>query len=329
MKKNVLSIFSPLKNYIVAVLVPVFLYGILMILMPNKIKLDGIPYILTQAITPAIAAWGALFSMTIGNMNFSTGAVIITSAIIGGNLAAMFNLGVIGLIIFCPIVGIICGLITGGIFVILKIPSFIVSIGVLIILESIGTLIFNGNGIFLSSEYIVFGKSINTVLFGIAVFIIAYVLFEYTAFGYHVRAIGRNPSISRNNGINVYKARFLCFAVGGLFFGLYAVMLLGTTGVQYPAAASMSSMKFVFDAIMCIYVGKSLSGKANPVIVIYLGSIVMQIIQIALTAANVQSTFTQALVAIFVLISMCYSAIREIAEEKARHKQEIESLEVA
>lgn len=317
------QIAACIRKYAVPFLFPVVFFLLLLLLLPDKISLANLPYILTQSVTPAVVAWGACFSMEIGNQNFSTGACIITAAIVGGNLALMTETGVWGLILFCPLVGVLCGCFTGGLFVLLKIPSLIVSIGSLLILESICSVIFDGGGVYLPTEYVVFGNSASTLLFGAVVFLLAYALYTLLPFGYHVRSIGRNPAIARTVGLNVYRTRFLCFVVGGLFCGLYAVLALGSTSVQRPVSA-MGSMKFVFDAMMCVFVGTSLGGSMNKIISIFLGSIVMQMLQLTLTAINFSSMFTQAIVAMAVFLAMCYSSRKELVEAARRHKQELE-----
>lgn len=91
---NLNSNSSKLNKYLVPILFPVVFFLIIMILLPEKISLSNIPYIILQSVMPAVIAWGACFSMTIGNINFATGAFVITSAIIGGNIALKLNLGI-------------------------------------------------------------------------------------------------------------------------------------------------------------------------------------------------------------------------------------------
>lgn len=322
---NLNSNSSKLNKYLVPILFPVVFFLIIMILLPEKISLSNIPYIILQSVMPAVIAWGACFSMTIGNINFATGAFVITSAIIGGNIALKLNLGIWGIIILCPLIGLICGNITGWLFVMLKIPSMIVSIGVMLVLESICSVVFGGGGVYLPREYVVFGNSIYTLIFGAVIFIFAFILYNYMPFGYHVRAIGNNPAVARTSGLNVFKMRFLCFALGGLFAGFYAALLLGSTSVQRPVNA-MGSMRMVFDAMMCVFVGTSIGGSMSVISSIFIGSVVMQILQLLLTAANFPSTFTQAIIAFVVLIAMCYSSLKEIREARAKHKKELESI---
>ena len=211
--------------------VPAAIYLALTILMPDKIYLGNIRFLLIQAITPAILAWGASFNLTAGHSDFSIGAAMLLASIVGGNLAVRFDLGIWGLIVICPIVGMLSSGLTGLLFVTLKIPSMIVSVGVMLVVESVCSLIFGGNGVNLPAGYVLFGPSANTLAFGLAVFILAYYLFNFRILGYHVRALGSNAGVAAQCGLNIDKTRLKCFLCVGVFAGLYAVVSLGYSGV--------------------------------------------------------------------------------------------------
>lgn len=304
-----------LKSFII----PVVYYLILMILMPDRITLANAKYYLIQAVMPAVLAWGASFSLTVGHRDFSIGASVLAAAIIGGNLTLRFNLGIAGMLILCPIIGMLMSGITGGLFVLLKIPSMIVSIGVMLIIESLCGVVFGGDGIFMPSKYVVFAGSSKTLLFGLFVFLLAYMLYNHTPFGYHVQAIGSNPAVADTYGLNVMRTRFWCFAMSGLFSGFYAVLLLGSTSVQRSVSA-MGTMKTAFDGMMCFCVGLAVARSVNPITSIIVGSIYMQLVQLTLAITNFPSTFTQSIVALFVLAVMCNQGRQELSEARKAHQ---------
>ncbi len=319
------SIWRTATKYIPALLIPVVLFVLLMVLVPQKVSATNIPFIIIQSILPAVVAWGVCFGMTIGITDFAIGAYVLISAIVGGNLAQLFGVGVFGVIFFCTVVGLLCGCFTGTLYSLMKVPALVVSIGVMLILESLGSLVFGGGGIHLSQHYIVFGNSIRTVIFGVICFAAAYIIFTYMPFGYHVRAIGKGPSIARTLGLKVERTKFFTFVLAGIFAGLYAALSLCSTSVVRPINSIMGSMKITFDAIMCIFIGRALGGEINLMISVVIGSLVMQIVQLGLTAVNSPSTYTQAIVALVVLIAMCYSSARKKHVENKARKLEVEA----
>lgn len=301
--------------------IPTLIYLLLALIMPDKIHLSNFKFLLIQAVTPAILAWGASFNLTAGHSDFSIGAAMLISAIVGGNLALKMDIGVWGLILVCPIVGMLSSGLTGFLYTTLKIPSMIVSVGVMLIVESLCSVIFGGNGVNLPSSYLVFGPSNNTLLFGLVVFALAYYMFNYRTFGVHVRALGSNAAVAEQCGLKVGRTRLKCFLCVGFFAGLYAVVSLGTSGVAKPVP-TMGTMRTAFDAMMCFMVGTALAPKINTIIAIYVGALYMQLVNLVLSAINFPSVFTQTVVAFFVLVVMCYSTIKETRALRAARRHE-------
>ena len=55
--------------------------------------------------------------------------------------------------------------------------------------------------------------------------IVCYFVIFHTPYGYHLRAVGKDPRTAISVGISVYKHRFLAFVLSGLFAGLGGVAL--------------------------------------------------------------------------------------------------------
>ncbi len=320
MKKRINSAL----NILWACLPPAAIYLLLSLIMPDKIFLRNARYLLIQAVLPSILAWGACFNMTAGHSDFSVGSSMLFSAIVGGNIAVRLNLGVPGLIVVCAVTGMLASGLTGLVFVTLKIPSLITSIGVMLIMESFCALVFNGAGATVPSSYIIFGSSNLTLVYGLAAFAVSYYLFNCRALGTHVRALGNSPAIAEQIGLNITWIRLKCFICVGFFAGLYAALSLGTTGVARPVTP-MGTMRTAFDAIMGFMVGTALANKVNTIVAIYIGAVYMQLVNLVLTAVNFPSVFSQSVVAFFVLIVICFSTYREVKNSRQTHLREFRS----
>ena len=84
-----------------------------------------------------VGAVGFYFVMVMGMFDFSIGANIMLSAIVGCVFASRFGMGYAGLIIGSIVTGSIVGLLNGVFYVKLHIPSMIVTTGLALIYESI------------------------------------------------------------------------------------------------------------------------------------------------------------------------------------------------
>lgn len=294
-----------ISKYALMLAVPILLFVVLSIIFHGVIGTNNIPSLMQQAVAPAILGWGVLFNIKVGNWDFSVGSVVLLSAIIGGNIAVRLNWGFAGLLIFCLLVAVLAGVVVGLVYYFLKIPTIITSIGMLLIYESISSYAFEGQGIYLTGWNLLGNTEI--VIIAIVAAVTAYLIFYRSSIGYNVRAVGNNMNIAAQNGLNVYRVKAVAIAIAGLFAGLYAFISLGTSGVQ-KTVSSMGTMGTCFDAMMCVFVGMSITRRGNLVAGIFCGSLVMQLVKLALMAIGIPSEYNSIFIAIFVLIFMTMDA---------------------
>ena len=294
-----------ISKYSLMLAVPILLFVVLSVIFHGVIGTNNISSLMQQAVAPAILGWGVLFNIKVGNWDFSVGSVVLLSAIIGGNIAVRLNWGFTGLLIFCLLVAVLAGVVVGLVYYFLKIPTIITSIGMLLIYESISSYAFEGQGIFLTGWNLLGNTEI--VIIAIVAAATAYLIFYRSSIGYNVRAVGNNMNIAAQNGLNVYRVKAVAIAIAGLFAGLYAFISLGTSGVQ-KTVSSMGTMGTCFDAMMCVFVGMSITRRGNLVAGIFCGSLVMQLVKLALMAIGIPSEYNSIFIAIFVLIFMTMDA---------------------
>lgn len=294
-----------ISKYSLMLAVPILLFVVLGVIFHGVIGTNNIPSLMQQAVAPAILGWGVLFNIKVGNWDFSVGSVVLLSAIIGGNIAVGLNWGFAGLLIFCLLVAVLAGVVVGLVYYFLKIPTIITSIGMLLIYESISSYAFDGQGIYLTGWNLLGNTEI--VIIAIVAAATAYLIFYRSSIGYNVRAVGNNMNIAAQNGLNVYRVKAVAIAIAGLFAGLYAFISLGTSGVQ-KTVSSMGTMGTCFDAMMCVFVGMSITRRGNLVAGIFCGSLVMQLVKLALMAIGIPSEYNSIFIAIFVLIFMTMDA---------------------
>lgn len=294
-----------ISKYALMLAVPILLFVVLSIIFHGVIGTNNIPSLMQQAVAPAILGWGVLFNIKVGNWDFSVGSVVLLSAIIGGNIAVRLDWGFAGLLICCLLVAVLAGIVVGLVYYLLKIPTIITSIGMLLIYESISSYAFDGQGIYLTGWNLL--RTTQIVIIAIVAAAAAYLIFYRSSIGYNVRAVGNNMNIAAQNGLNVYRVKAVAIAIAGLFAGLYAFISLGTSGVQ-KTVSSMGTMGTCFDAMMCVFVGMSITRRGNLVAGIFCGSLVMQLVKLALMAIGIPSEYNSIFIAIFVLIFMTMDA---------------------
>ena len=306
-----------LVRIVKVIIVPIILFAIIWIIKPERVSVTNVVSMIVQAVLPAILAWGVLFDIKVGNWDFAVGAEVLVASILGGNIAKSLNLGITGVIICCILVGFLFGAINGAIYLLLKVPTIITSIGLMLVTESVCGVIFGGGGINLPTGWATLGSNTAKIIAGIIAFLLAYYLYNVRKMGYQVRAVGNGMNIAKLNGINVLKIKYMSMMVAGLFAGIFAAMNLAGTGVTRPVG-SMGSMAMVFDAMMCVFVGMAFQKSANMVITVYIGSIIMQIIKLGLMLFGFPSMFNQVVIAVIVLVFMSITSRGMIAKKKVK-----------
>lgn len=323
-----MNIRKIVSNILKLLAIPVLMLVVMKLVFPSNITLDTVKNMIYQAVAPSILAWGACFNVKVGNRDFSVGASAMIAAIVGGNLALSMGLGYPGIFICTVLVGTLCGLTTGGLYLLLRVPTVIVSVGMVFMLESLSGIFMDGHGILLKNNDIVLDSFGPQMLVGLAVFTLSYYIYNYRPIGYHVRAIGNGMSVSTQKGINVFKVKFLSFVLAGLFAGIFGAVTLGTSGVYRASASSLSTMSIAFDAMMSVFIGQALGAFANLSVSIFVGSVALRILKLMMILIGFPASFYQIVVAIFVLMFMCISSYAEMKAEARTSKERIEEQDV-
>ena len=128
---------STAKGYIILVGLVIVSWAIFKIITPNNFgSFENMLNYFQASLIAATGAIGFYFVLVMGMFDFSIGANIMLSAIVGCVLASKYNMGYFGLIIGCIITGALVGLINGAFYVKLRIPSMIVTTGLALIYEA-------------------------------------------------------------------------------------------------------------------------------------------------------------------------------------------------
>lgn len=225
----------------------------------------------------ATGAVGFYFVMVMGMFDFSIGANIVLSSILGCVLATNFGLGYVGFIVGSIVCGTLVGLLNGAFYVKLRIPSMIVTTGLALIYESIANYIAGGVEQTLPSDMRAFGSMPGNIILAVISFIVAYIFLNYTKVGTYTYAIGSNEFVAKNMGINVNKYKVLAFLISGAFFGVEAILSI-SYGSSMVAVTGMASMSRNFTPTMGCFFGMAFRKYGIPIQAIIIGEFVINII---------------------------------------------------
>ncbi len=246
-------------------------------------------------------AVGFYFVMVMGMFDFSIGANIMLSSIVGTVVASRFGLGYPGLIIGCILTGAIVGLLNGFFYIKLHIPSMIVTTGLALIYEAIASYIANGQSATLPSNLRAFGSMPGNLILAVIAFAVAYLLLNYTRIGTYTYAIGSDEFVAKNMGINVNKYKILAFIISGAFFGVEAILTI-SYGSSMVAETGMLSMSRNFYPTMGCFLGLAMKKNGIPIPAIIIGEFFLQIIYYGFVALGAPTAVNDVISGLALLI---------------------------
>jgi len=229
-----------------------------------------------QSIVIIVIGCGVLFVVSQGSIDLSVGVNLALSGVVG--LWAALLVGAPFLLIpFTMIVGTIVGIFNGFIVSKLKVPSFILTIAMLIGVRGVVLLIQSK----IDAQYIPASMQIlnnpyvKIPMFAVIVLIMFY-LFEFTKAGRYSQAIGENEIVAKFVGVPITKMKILAYALSGLMAGLASVFSIITIGGTSQQMGSFMEMRVA----MAVYLGGVLvsGGKSAKFYKMLLGAFSITII---------------------------------------------------
>jgi ribose transport system permease protein len=236
-------------------------------------SVDNWRNLVQQASVVAIVGFGLTFVIVAGSIDLSVGSVAALSGMVAAGVADTSGT-----------LGGLCGLCNGFVFAVLKVPSFIVTLGMLSIARGL-TLVYSHTepkGVIGTFEGMGTEPGIYYVLAG--AFAVALVLFNATTFGRYTRAIGGDERVSRLSGVPVTRMKVSIFAFAGIMAGLGGVVLSARLGIATPQAGT----GFELTAIAAVVLGGTpLTGGIGNVWNTLIGALIIQVLNNGLVILSV------------------------------------------
>lgn len=232
----------------------------------------------------ATIAFALSFNLTSGRLDLSLGSQRLVGTIIGANLALSFGLTGVWLLVFAFATGMLFGFIVGMIFVIVRIPSLILGIGMGLILETVAYIFSDGIGLNLFGRAgIEILRNIEfTILVVVIVATINFIMMAYTRYGYHLKAIQGSQRIAMNSGIKVFKHAVLSYTFAGGFVAISGV-LFAAYNTQMEATLGFASNGPIVANIFPMMLGGYIGRRSNAAIGIITAALSLKIFSISLS----------------------------------------------
>jgi ribose transport system permease protein len=231
--------------------------------------------ILRNAALIGIVAVGMTYLLIAGEIDLSVGSVFGFLTVIMGLLVVELGinpwLAMVGVIALGAVIGAVNGLIRTRI----GIPSFIVTLAMLVAYRS-GALIARGRTPFYEvSGGELFGILPWHVLWMLAIMALGGFVLARTRFGYHLYATGGNLEAARLAGIDTDRVKLIAFVLTGALCGVIGALLFGYLRVAEPTTGT----GFEFRVIGAVIVGGvALTGGRGTIYGGLIGALIISMI---------------------------------------------------
>jgi simple sugar transport system permease protein len=285
----------------------------------NFLTQDNIRTVSQFAAATAIISAGEVMLLICGEIDLSAGMVFAFAPFI------MFFSYQAGLpiwvaIIFGLLASAAVGLFNGLVTVLLKVPSFITTLGTLFLLEGITLTISNGfpaltpnvgafNQVFGNSPY-------SEIIWAIAIVIVMQIVLSFTKWGLHTVATGGNLLGASETGVNVNRVKIGNFMLCSVFGGFAGILegfritsidpLAGGTPIMFAAVAG------------AVIGGTSLMGGLGTIVGAFLGVLVLSILNDGFTLLGVSAFTFDIILGAAILIAMILNVRLQLLREAGR-----------
>ena len=260
-----------------------------------------------------IVAMAITLLMIAGEFDLSVGSVLGISSVLVPYLYQEWELYATPAVGLAFLTAIITGAINGSIVIRTRIPSFIVTLGMLLFWRGVLFVVTQGFPISVPKDQKVFDFfsarmgdfSVSAIWFLALLLIFTYVL-QRTKWGNWIFASGGNESAARQMGVPVDRLRLVLFVVTASTAALSGVIQVG----RFSSVDANRGQGLELEAIAAAVIGGSrLSGGYGSVLGTALGCVMVGMIRNGLALAGVASYWYQAIIGLLIIVAVIVNKI--------------------
>ena len=243
-----------------------------------------------QAPDMVLVASGMTLVILTGGIDLSVGSVLALSGAVFGVALAGLGAPLAIAALLAVVTGTVCGLLNGLVTVTWRLPSFLVTLGMLEMARGATYLVTASRTIYLGARVDVVSRDVVAglsapVLLAIAAVVAGEFMLRQMVFGRQLLAVGTNEEAARMAGISPARVRVVAFSICGALAGLTSVVQAGRLAAMDPNAGTGLEL----DAIAAVVIGgTSLAGGRGSVVTSALGALVILVLGAGLAQMGVQ-----------------------------------------
>ncbi|MBC8585378.1 ABC transporter permease [Youxingia wuxianensis] len=276
------------------------------IISPGYLKMDHILTMLRLAAFVGIASIGQTFAVLTGGIDLSIAYVITFANIVGSQVMYGENQNLPAAVLTVLAVGAGVGLVNSMGIKFLKIPPFIMTLGVGTIVQGIYMIYSGGapkgNTAPLLREMCgnnIFGRVSGILVLWFILSVVVITVLKFTPYGRKIYAVGINQKAARFSGINVSGIIFSVYIISGITAAITGFLLVGFTGTSYLDTGT----KYATTNLAAVVIGgTAITGGRGGYGGTIAGAIIMTVIDDLLVIINISQAGRQVVQGIIILL---------------------------
>ena len=271
---------------------------------------QNLSLILQQVTVVGVMAIGQTLVVLTAGIDLSCGMVMALGSIVMSKAAVDHGMDPWAAIMCGMLMTMAFGFLNGTLITLVRLPSFIVTLGTLNIAFAITQIYSQSQTVSgLPDGMVVLGDTFRvgdtavtygTVLMLGLYFLVWFALRE-TAAGRHIYAVGNNAEAARLMGIPTARLILGVYTIAGLTYGIAALLAVARTGVGDPQAGQTDNL----DSITAVVLGgTSLFGGRGVILGSLIGALIVGVFRNGLTLMGVASVYQILITGILVILAV-------------------------
>jgi ribose transport system permease protein len=289
---------------------------------PSFMQTDNMVGILQSTAVNGVLAIACTFVIITGGIDLSVGTLMTFCAVMAGVFLTYWGLpfyaGVAAAIFF----GSFSGFVSGALIAKLKIPPFIATLGMMLLLKGLSLVIsgtkpiyFNDTPEFPSiSQDSLIGYFLpnlpipNAVLILFVVAVVSSLILNKTVLGSYTFALGSNEEAVRLSGVSVDRWKIIIYSFSGAICGIAGLLIASRLNSAQPALGQ----GYELEAIAAVVIGgTSLSGGAGTILGTIIGAFIMSVLTNGLRILSVAQEWQTVVTGVIIILAVYADILRK------------------
>ena len=289
---------------------------------PSFMQMDNIMGILQSTAVNGVLAIACTFIIITAGIDLSVGTLMTFCAVMTGVVLVYWELPFYLGLVAAILTGALIGMINGAMIAKMKIPPFIATLGMMMLLKGLSLVVSGTKPIYFSDVeqfgiisqesligYFIPGMPIpNAVLILFLVALLGAFILNKTILGTYTFALGSNEEAVRLSGVNVDRWKIIVYSFAGALCGIAGLMIASRLNSAQPALGP----GYELDAIAAVVIGgTSLAGGVGTILGTIIGAFIISVLTNGLRILSVAQEWQTVVTGVIIILAVYADNLRK------------------